>query len=382
MKTDLNSLRKIILVASVVFWLVATGGWLYAITSPNYSWDSISYVALIGGPASETSDARHDRAFTEFGRVVTAEQYGAQVGFSPYTQLMATNTRQFDSQLPMYKVKAGYISTGRALSGWLTPYQALRLINIIALVLLSAVGLWWMVKGGFIQGSFAIVPALNLAGISDALKLSTPDILESAILLLAIAVLQSGRIIFGALIFAAATYVRPDAIFLGLGCWAAALLLGHELKNASLVLAASFAGYAAATLGINYPGWWYHVSMALYGADAVLHPVPFTLFGYFSKIASRMLGIVILSGWASFVGLAGLLWIALIPQRNPVSSANVLFLGCFLSLGGRLLGFPMTENRIYLPTMIIMTFLVAERWKPNLEPALSAMWSGRPAWLK
>lgn len=382
MTTDVNSLRKTIVIASVIFWLVATGGWLYTTKSANYSWDSISYAALIGGPASETSEARHDRAFAEFGRVVTPEQYGTQINFSPYTRLMATNTQQFDSQLPMYKVKAGYIAAGRVISGWVPPFRALRLINVIALVLLSSAGLWWMVKGGFVQASFAIVPALGLAGITDALSLSTPDILESAVLLLAVAALRTGRIMVGALIFAAATYVRPDAIFLGLGCWVAALMLGHQLKTASLVLAGSAAGYAAATLGVGYPGWWYHVSMALYGADAALHPVPFTLFGYIAKVGSRALGILLLNGWASFVCLAGILWIALTPKRNLVSSGTVIFFGAFLSLGGRLLGFPMTENRIYLPTLIIMTFLVAERWQPDLAPALSAMWSGRPSWLK
>jgi hypothetical protein len=49
----------------------------------------------------------------------------------------------------------------------------------------------------------------------------------------------------------------------------------------------------------------------------------------------------------------------------------VLFVALVLSLAARCVIFPLPEARLYLPTMMMIIMLVAERWSPRF-PAIPA----------
>ena len=49
-------------------------------------------------------------------------------------------------------------------------------------------------------------------------------------------------------------------------------------------------------------------------------------------------------------------------QERQLDQADGLFLALILSMAARCVVFPMPDDRLYLPTIIMMALLIVERW--------------------
>jgi hypothetical protein len=282
----------------------------------------------------------------------------------------------------MYRIKVGYIEVARALRAFVPTVLAFRLINLLALAILSAAMIWWMRVGGFGRAAFFLVPILLLAKLPATARIITPDLLCVSFAIGGLALLRRGRWPLAAACFAAATLVRPDFILFPGALLAVALLTRTTAKEAAFCFAAAAAAYGLTMLAGGYPGWWPHFSFALVEELGDLRSAPpFSFEAYVRGFERGMLSNVATQMWPTIVALLIGCWLLLPVRRDrQPRQADWLFLALVLSLAARCLVFPLPEDRLYLPTIIMLALLVSERWRtqfPEVESDSAA--PGQPA---
>lgn len=331
---------------------------------PVFNWDMIPYVALAEERHGMADTARHDRAYQLVHAAAPAQDWALLTQANRYRMHQYANADAFDTQLGMYRIKVGYIAAARALNPFVPTIHAYRLINLFALILLSAAVMWWMRAGRFGRAAFFLVPVLLIAELPAAAQLITPDLLCASFAAAGLALLRRGRWLFAAACFAAATLARPDFIFFPATWLAVALATRTSVKEAASCFGAAAAAYGLTMLVGNYSGWWPHFSVSLVERMDDLRAVPpFSLDVFLRGFARAMVANVTTQIWPALVMLLGACWLSLRDrQSRQWDRADRLFLALILSLAARCVVFPMPDDRLYLPTIIMLSLLVVERW--------------------
>jgi hypothetical protein len=331
---------------------------------PVFNWDMIPYVALAGEHAGMDESARHDRAYEVVRAEAPAKDWVLLTQASGYRSVQYANADAFDAELGMYRIKAGYVALAKAMSAFLSPLAALRAINLLSLALLTGAVLWWMHRGAFGHAAPLVVGVALLGKLPSTAQLISPDLLCLALALTGLAFLRRGPWPFAAACFAAATLVRPDFIVFPAAFFAIAVVARSDIKPAAVCFAAAAGAYALTMAVGDYPGWWAHFSVSLIARQDGLGTVPpFSLGTYFHAEARAIYANVWKQAWPSLTLLLTGCWV-LLRERQPPGErqAHVLLLALLLSLAARCIAFPMPDDRLYLPTVMMLAMLVAERW--------------------
>lgn len=338
---------------------------------PAFNWDMIPYVALAEERPGMGDAARHDHAYQLVRTAAPAQDWALLTQANRYRAHQYADADAFDTQLGMYRIKAGYIAAARALNPFVPTIPAYRLINLFALILLSLAAMWWMHAGRFGRAAFFLVPVLLIAELPAAAQLITPDLLCASFAAAGLALLRRGPWPFAAACFAAATLTRPDFIFFPAAWLAVALSTRTSVKEAASCFGTAAAAYGLTMLAGDYPGWWPHFSVSLVERVADLRAVPpFSLEAYLRGFARAMVANVITQIWPALVVLLAACWLSLQDrQSHRWGQADGLFLALILSLAARCAVFPMPDDRLYLPTIIMQSLMVVERWGAQFREA-------------
>lgn len=339
---------------------------LFGVLKPVFNWDMFPYIALAQHGAGVDDTVRHDRAYQLVHTTVPPQDWVLLTQSNDYRTTLYANPQAFENVLGMYRIKVGYVAAARALNAFVPTVSAYRMINLIALVALSVVVIWWMSIGSFGRAGFFLVPVLLIAKLPSAAQIITPDLLCASFAVAGLALLRRGPWVLASLCFAAATLTRPDFIFFP-GVWlAVALLMRVGVKEAASCFAATAAAYGMTMLVGDYPGWWPHFSVSLVEKVVDLRSVaPFTLGAYVHALTSAMIANVITQVWPALVTLLAACWFSLRDRQDRTlrsRQADGLFFALILSLGARCIVFPVPDDRIYLPTVIMLALMVVERW--------------------
>jgi hypothetical protein len=371
----LDRLGLLLLAATVVVTAVL------ATARPAYNWDMLPYAALASETAAMDAVARHDEAYRLVGAAAPAADWALLTQASEYRIEQFADADAFDSQLGMYRIKPAYILASRTLARWMPAIDAFRLLNLIALAVLLTATAWWMIRGGFGRMAFLAAPAFMLAALPEAARIVTPDLLCAAFALSGLALLRNGRWIEAAACFGAATATRPDFAVFPAALLAVSLLLHSERKEAAACLAVSAAGYALAMLSGDHPGWWPHFSASLIGrlGDLANAP-PFTVEAYTGAIGRGLFLNATTQNWPWLALLLSGAWLALLDRPvHRLRQPDVLFLALIASLAARCVIFPEPADRVYMPTIMMLAMLVAERWGVQMAVVHDSKASDRPA---
>jgi hypothetical protein len=118
------------------------------------------------------------------------------------------------------------------------------------------------------------------------------------------------------------------------------------------------------------PGWWPHFSFSLIERlDDLDAAPPFSLDSYLHAIARAWYVNATSQNWPWLAALLTGAWLLLFdrPLRR-LRQADLLFAALLLSLVARCLLFPIADSRLYLPTILMLALLVAERaGSPGVE---------------
>ena len=331
---------------------------------PVFNWDMIPYVALTEKRSGMDDTVRHDRAYEVVQAAAPAKDWALLTQANHYRAVQYANAHAFDTQLGMYRVKVGYIAAARALNAFVPTVGAYRLINLIALIVLSVAVIWWMSVGRFGRAAFFLVPVLLIAKLPAAAQIITPDLLCASFAVAGLALLRRGPWLLASVCFAAATLIRPDFILFPGAFLAVALLMRTGAKEAAICFIAAAAAYGITMLLGDYPGWWPQFSVSLVERVDDLHSVPpFSLGAYLHGFAKAMVANVTTQIWPAVVMLLACCWLwSQDRQGHRSRQADEIFFALILSLAARCLVFPMPDDRLYLPTMIMLSLMVVERW--------------------
>ena len=333
---------------------------------PITNYDMIPYAGLVGERPGMSDAAVHQQAYASVQAAVPPEKFAKLTLQNEYARRQYTDVEAFSKELTMYRVKIGYIGLGRLLGLAMTPISALRWINALSLAVVGFVSISWMRRAKFEQAALFVAAAWLATQLLQISQAVIPDLLTAACLLAGLALLRTNRWLFAAIAFGAATLVRADSVIFPVAFLAIALVTRTCVKAAVAAFALSFAAYLATTIGYHHPGWWAHFSFSILGGS-VYNPPPFSVLTYARGVASALVKISSEAWpWLAVMCLGG--WLLMYRRWEE---ADAIFAGLLLSLALRLLIFPLPEERFYLPTMMMLVMLVAERWSPRFNSIAS-----------
>ncbi|HYG29410.1 MAG TPA: glycosyltransferase 87 family protein [Allosphingosinicella sp.] len=357
-------------VALLIFAAFMAATALLAVRAPIHNWDMIAYVALAETRPGIDAPALQERAYAIVRAEVPPRDWELLSRGNAYRTAQHRDPAAFDSQLGMYRIKVAYVGAGRALGAFLSPIAAYRAINLIALALLAAAAIGWMAAGGFAQAAIFVAPAFALAGLPHTARMVTPDVLCAASAVAGLALMRRGRWPLGALCFGLATAVRPDFLSFPAALLAVALAMRVSVREAAAAFAAGAAAYAVAMLAGDHPGWWTHFSFSLLERAPDLDAVaPFSPAAYFWGAARAWASSLATQSWPALTVLFAAAWLLMRGRPGQRErQADILFLAVLGSVLIRCVAFPLPEQRLYLPALVMLAMLVAERWAPRFAP--------------
>lgn len=343
---------------------------------PVFNWDMIPYVALAEARPGMDATARHDRAYQLVRAAVPAQDWVLLTRADRYRENLYANASLFSTQLGLYRIKVGYVAAARALNPFIPTIQAYRLINLLALIVLSGAMAWWMRVHGGGRAAFFLVPVLLISKLPVAAQLITPDLLCAACAIAGLVLLRGKSWSFAVACFAAATLTRPDFIVFPAAWLAVALSTRTGIKEAASCFAMAASAYGLTMLLGGYSGWWPHFSVSLVARVDDLRAVPpFSLETYLHGFTRAMFVNVTTQTWPALTMLLAVCrWPPQDRRGRQWDLADGLFLALILSLAARCVIFPIPDDRLYLPTIVMLSLLTIERWgQPSMRSGSSEL---------
>lgn len=365
--------RRWCVAIALAYWFALSVSSVVNWARPGSSYDMVPYLGLVAAEDVNDDEQVRAAAYHELREVADPEEWRNLTGQNAYVRQMRADPALFSRDLGYYRIKWGYIGPARLLSQWMEPYSALRLINLMATLLFLGLLLFLLWSSKVVQGTLLIGPVLMAGLLEYVIRSTTPDMLALAMT----ALLLTGWLRRSTFLFAAASAfavaVRPDMLFLICGIFGAALLFGARRGAAGLALALSLLVFAAARLSTPYPGWWQHVSAALYGPSAVIGGAPdLSLASY---VTSWLMQFAKIAATGTYLHVMLLLLVTYLGLSRRASAAvrhqDVIFYGALIGLAARMLLFPSIEARLFLPTLFILTMLTIIRLRPDFSKGLA-----------
>ena len=364
---------------SLYILLTAATAWFM----PDANWDMLPYLAIAEEGAYPDPQALHDYAYGTVKAGVSAGDYKTLTddggGFRSH---MAQNATDFHSLLGMYRIKFLYAEILSSLSHVVSPVEAMRLVQVVSVLLFGAITLAWLRAEGALPLAPVVGAILIMADFGDAARASTPDLLCSALFLGGLFAYVRRREAATAILLFLAFMARPDNIvFLAIF----AVLLVAFREKAWGVLAgfvASFVAYFAISHWAQHPGWWPHLWFSSieqhYNMDG-FEP-PFSIAAYLKAFAASVVRAVAINSWVgvSVLALAG--WYGL--QRAGFRlerRAGILLAALVLGVLAKFAVFPIHDTRIYFPNLLPPFLLLAS---PLMALWAAASQGGRRAALQ
>ncbi|HTV70261.1 MAG TPA: hypothetical protein VMF90_17170 [Rhizobiaceae bacterium] len=363
-----------------LFALFIVGLALIAVLVPERNWDKVAYVALTIEDQYETPEALHAATWKIIRDRATDEEFNLLTTDGAYRQAQFADASNFVSQLPMYRVKVGYIALLKTLAPALGPVGAIRVINVVSVLLLGACLLLWMRRSGVLQGALFLAPLMLLTGAVDMARLGAPDMLVAALSVAGTMLLTGRKPWSGVPLLIAAFLVRPDTlIFLF-----ALVLAGIALRWRTLPALTAFLISAALTVplsnGADHIGWWPHFwfsTVEMQNNMAGFNP-DFSAIVYLKGVARGLAISVIQHGWlAAAVLLLLAAWFVIRRRTELPREIAMPMLGMVLAVGGKFVVFPLPDDRIYAVFLWMFALGVLALWKPNLIETRND-WAQRP----
>lgn len=330
---------------------------------PDANWDMLPYLAIAEEGTYPDVQALHDYAYGTVKDGVSAGEYKALVddggGFRSH---MAGNAADFHSLLGMYRVKFLYAEILSITSSVMSPIDAMRLLQVLSVLLFGAITLFWLRSEGALPLAPVAGAVLIMAEFGDVARAATPDLLCSALFLGGLFAYVRGREVATAILLFLAFMARPDnVVFLAIF---AMLLVAFRQKawGALAGFAASLVAYFVISHWAQHPGWWPHLWFSSieqhYNMDGF--DPPFSVVAYLRAFAASLVRAVSLNGWigVSVLALAG--WYASSRAGFKLDRrAGILFAALVLGVLAKFTVFPIHDTRIYFPNLIPPFLLLA-----------------------
>lgn len=356
------------------FCFVVLATTISAVIKPDYNWDMAPYIAISLEDRVSDPVELHRQAWAGIKERAPAAQWYHLTESNSYNADQWQNPQHFFSQLPMYRVKVGYMETIRALDHLVDPVTATVIVSSISAFALGLLMLYWMVRHDFMEGAFLLTPIMLLAGYFDVGLMATPDLFMAVFGVAAIYLIVKNRPWISVPFLLAMYLVRPDGIVFIFALLLAALAFGYARLPMLLAFVLSLLAYGPITHAAGHPGWWphYYFSNVALQNDMTGFDPAFSVIDYLHGIARGikvsltfnnwpMIMMVLIAGWA-LLARSG---------RSPDRRGTMMLVAIVLCLCGKFVSFPLPDDRVYFMLVVAFAAVLLEGWKPrfSLTPA-------------
>ncbi len=365
-KTLIERLGAVFLVATVL--LIAVYSWV----RPDYNWDMLAYIGSALENRYEDPVDLHRETWAEISKGAREGQlYNLQYG-NPYNVHQWENPADFESQLSMFRVKIAYVQALRLLEPIFGLTHASILLNVLPLLGIGLLALFWLREEKALQASFLLIPALMLADLTHMTTAVTPDMLLAVLSLVAVYWLMKGKDIAACVLLFASVLVRPDNIIFVFALLLTALVFGWRKLPIAVTFAVSFISCVAIEKLSGHPGWWPHFyfSCVQIQHSMINFSPDFSLFAMAHGYVRGLMVAFIDNDWPGLYVILIAAW-ALLQRAGKMGDgrANALMFAFAIGTLGKFASFPLPDDRFYFVFIAGMLFIVLTRWKPRFDTA-------------
>ena len=341
---------------------------------PHANWDLMPYVAASSEARFQTVQEVHDYAYDAVREAVDPASFELLAKGDAYRQRQFTDANAFVSMLPMYKVKALYISLISALAPYTGEMGAIRLITLLSTLSTGlCVGLWLYREKAVAYAPVA-VGMLMISGYPDIARLGSPDALFMALFTFGLYALTRKREMVAVLALFLAFMVRSDTIAF-LGILAVLFVLFRQISLGAFgAFVASAIAYSVLSQGAGHPGWWTHFWFSNVAQQMTMegfHP-DFSASIYVKALASGIVRCVTELAWPGLLVILVSAWAFLRSALGRIDPrTEVIFLALVGGIVARFILFPLPDARVhgaYLTPLFLLLLpsikTLLSVWKP------------------
>lgn len=378
--------------SAIVSVAVANAGWLgvaillfftatvtaAAILFPLVQWDMIAYVATILEKTISDPQLLHERVYQTVQSAVSHGEFLVLTEDRPYRAVQYSDPAAFYSMLGFYRVKWLYIEAISALSQFLPPVSAIRLVSAISAAGVGLTVLAWLAWAGRLAWAPLAIAVLMVTGYGYVARLATPDIFASLFFFIGVLAYLRRFEPLVALGLFCAFLARPDHLaFLGIF-----MVMTLYMRPFSLgALVAFVAGaivYVPITAAAHHPGWW--VQLWFTDIEYVptvngFHP-PFSLLVYCEAVLRSIVRSLVEETWLGMLIISLFGWLAMAWAGIKVGQREkVLLVSLLLSIAAKFVIVPLHETRFHFATVVAIALVLiaclpvrTEKQAPNKAP--------------
>ncbi len=368
--------------AIAVFSLVVLATAVAALVKPEYNWDMAPYIGVSLEDRISDPVELHREAWADIkARASEGQWYELSEG-NPYNADLWQNPDHFVSQLPMYRVKVGYLHTLRLLDRVIEPVFATIVVSSLSALAVGLLLLFWMVRHGFAESGLLLAPILLLTGYFNMGMLATPDLYMATFGLAGIYLVVKNQP-WASVPFLVAMYlVRPDGIIFLFALLLAALAFGYARLPMLAAFAVAVASYPLIAQAAGHPGWWPHFyfSNIMLQNDMAGFAPAFSVIDYLRGVVRGVSVALRMNNWPAIMALLLLGWLMLVLNgRAPERRASMMLTAIVLCFLGKFVTFPLPDDRVYFMFVAAFAIIFLEAWKPSFTGLASPRQADQPA---
>lgn len=338
---------------------------------PEYNWDMAPYLAIAMEDQITDPVQLHEKVWGIMKAGATEDQFRQLTTANAYNIAQYANPEFFQSQLVFYRVKIGYTWLIKTFGPSVGYVETTQIINTISVLIIGAVMMLWMRREKMFQSALVLGPIMLLGSFLTMAQLAMPDLLGTALFVLAAYLIRLGKDWWSVPILLAAYLARPDMIIFLFALLLAAALYGGRVLPALVTFVLAGAVYGPISAAGQHPGWWAHyyftnveIQNDMRGFDP-----DFSVVAYLRGLVRGFTSSFRFHEWLTLFALLVLGWLALlragrVPKHGVVA---VLLAAQILCIGGKFVVFPLPESRVYFPYIVLMTMMLLELWKPRFD---------------
>ena len=362
---------------TVVFIVFICAILLLAALQPGYPYDYVPYLGAtlewLGADAAEA----HRQAFASLQAIAPPDVFAAITTGDEYRLRQSTDPAAFASILPFYSIKIGYLGLLAGALEYGDPAGWAWVASLIAGLATGIVVLFWLHRYGATLFAPVLAALMLGAGFFELVRNPLPDVIAAPLLLLAALLWLRGGDWLWLLPLSLAFLFRPDTVIFALALMLAASLFGQRALPAAIALV----GLLAASFWLeglfDHPGWWTHYWFSNVSIQPTLEGFsePFSILAYLKGQARGVVQSITQTHWlmpAILTVVAGLASLRL--QERPPNRQLILYLACVLTVAGKFVLFPLPDDRLYFPFIVIAALCIA----PAYAKALTGRTAQRP----
>ena len=345
----------------------------FAAVKPEYNWDMAPYIAVSLEDRISDPVELHRQAWAGIKERASERQWYELSAGNTYNADQWRNPNDFYSQLTMYRVKVGYMEAIRTLDHIVDPVTATVIISAVSALALGLLMLFWMIRHGFEEGAFLLVPVMLLAGYFDMGLLATPDLFMAVFGVGAVYLIVKDRPWTSVPLLFAMFLVRPDGIVFCFALLLSALAFGYARLPMLVAFVLALLAYRPITQAAGHPGWWPHFyfSNLELQNDMTGFAPPFSVIDYLHGVVRGINVALRFNNWPMIMMVLIVGWVLLaLNGRSPDRRGTMMLVALVLCFCGKFATFPLPDDRVYFMYVAAFTAILLEAWKPELSMTL------------